>query len=64
MNDSIHRLIKIFGTQRRIAEVAGVSSQAVHKWKQKGLFPVGRCKKLVNAADGVISLKDLRPDIF
>jgi DNA-binding transcriptional regulator YdaS (Cro superfamily) len=54
--------INAMGGGAKAARTLGVSRQAVWKWRQKGLFPIGQII-LIEHLTG-IPREDLRPDVF
>lgn len=48
------------GGQNRLADILGVSTQAIGNWKQRGV-PIERCVDIENAASGAVTRRDLRP---
>lgn len=64
MDTIVFRVIQLFGSQKRLAEVVGVTEQAVSKWKKTGVIPAERCRSIVDASNGRVSFIELRPDLF
>ena len=48
------------GGQNRLAEILGVSTQAIGHWKQRGV-PVERCVDIEKAASSAVTRRELRP---
>lgn len=57
----IDKLIKHFGSQRKLAAAVGVTAQSVTKWKRNGI-PAARVLELERLSG--ISRHEMRPDIF
>lgn len=49
------------GGQKRLAEILGVSTQAIGHWKQRGV-PVEHCAQIEKAANSKVTRRELRPD--
>lgn len=63
MNKVIQRALKIVGSQKRLAEVCGVSQPAVHKWLNGGFVSPEKVTAIVNATGGKIKAHEIRPDL-
>ena len=61
MATNIDHLVKHFGSQKRLADAAGVTPQSVTKWKRTGV-PPRRVLELERLSG--ISRHELRPDVF
>lgn len=49
---------------RRVAEVCGISVQAVYKWEKSGVVPPEYVLAICEEADWEVTPHDLRPDIY
>ena len=63
MNKVIQRALKIVGSQKRLAEICGVSQPAVHKWLNGGSVSAEKVTAIVNATGGEIKAHEIRPDL-
>ncbi|EKS7767191.1 transcriptional regulator [Edwardsiella piscicida] len=63
MNKVIQRVLKIVGSQRRLAAVCGVSQPAVHKWLNGGTVSPEKVIAIVNATGGKVKAHEIRPDL-
>lgn len=61
--NAIERAINIAGNATRLANLLGVSVQAVCFWRdgRRGI-PVEKCTAIERATGGAVSRRDLRPD--
>jgi DNA-binding transcriptional regulator YdaS (Cro superfamily) len=59
--DAIQRAIESVGGLKALADVCGVTPQAVFKWR-KGV-PAERCPAIERATNGQVRCEDLRPDV-
>jgi len=60
---AVDKAIAIVGTQQALADLVGVSSMAVSKWRRHRV-PAERCRAIERATNGEVTAHDLRPDIF
>lgn len=60
----IERACIAAGSQSRLAELVGVTPQAVSKWLRTGSVPAERVLAVEAASAGAVSRYDLRPDIY
>ncbi len=44
-----------------IAKALGVSRQSIHNWMRDGIIPADSAFRLLNVADGGITLEDIKP---
>lgn len=51
MNKVIQRALEIVGSQKRLADICGVSQPAVHKWLNGGSVSPEKVTAIVRAAD-------------
>lgn len=64
MSHIIHKAIKHFGTQQKLATAIGVSQASIHKWLVGTSRPTAEnAMKIQHATDGEILAGDVRPDI-
>ena len=63
MNLVIQRVLKIVGSQKRLADECGVSQPAVHKWLKGGLVSPEKVSAIVNATKGQVKAHEIRPDL-
>jgi DNA-binding transcriptional regulator YdaS (Cro superfamily) len=59
--DPIKKAAKAVGSQRRLAEMLGVTPGAISQWLG-GNVPVERCVDIEKATAGKVSCEELRPD--
>lgn len=59
----IDKAAQAVGGLTKLAAMLGVAPPTVHEWKtRKRPVPVVRCVSIVRAANGAVTLQDLRPD--
>ncbi len=58
------RVIQVFGNQRHLANLTGVTQQAVSRWAKSGCIPAEHVLGIVKAANGELTPFDIRPDIY
>lgn len=63
MNKVIQRALDIVGSQKRLADICGVSQPAVHKWLNGGSVSPEKVTAIVNATGGEIKAHEIRPDL-
>lgn len=63
MNTPLDRAIAHIGSAAALAEMVGVSKQAVSKWRRKQV-PAGRCKAIELVTGGSVTAIELRADVF
>ncbi|WP_206679314.1 transcriptional regulator [Endozoicomonas acroporae] len=59
--DAIEKAAKIAGNKSKLANLLGISAQAVSKWVR---IPSDRVIQIERALDGKISRRELRPDLY
>ncbi len=59
----LERAIGIVGNAERLAELVGVTPQAVSKWRRTRV-PAERVRAIEEATGGAVARAELRPDIF
>ena len=60
---SIQIAIEHFGSQAEMARILGVKPMVIYQWKKRRI-PAERAKQIVTATKGLVSLEQLRPDLF
>lgn len=60
----IEQAAKFAGGVSSLAELIGVSPQAVYKWIRNGRAPVDRCISVETAVKGKVSRRLLCPEMF
>ncbi|HIC6752420.1 TPA: transcriptional regulator [Salmonella enterica subsp. enterica] len=63
MNKVIQRALEIVGSQKRLADICGVSQPAVHKWLNGGSVSPEKVTAIVKATGGEIKAHEIRPDL-
>lgn len=62
--DAIKRAIELAGGPAKLAEVLGVSQQAVYFWRAGARrLPAERCPDIERAVGGAVTCEELRPDV-
>lgn len=61
----VRRAVDLLGSQVALAKAAGVRPQFVREWL-RGIRPVpaARCRAIAAATAGLVTVYDLRPDVF
>ena len=59
----INKAIEICGKQKSLAVLCGVTQQAVNKWAKGGKMDVKYIPAIIQATNGAVKPKDLRPDV-
>lgn len=59
----IKKAIEICGKQKSLATMCGVTQQAVNKWLNGGKMDVKYIPAIIQATNGEVKPKDLRPDV-
>lgn len=62
--DGLDRAVAVLGSQAELARRLKIQSPSISEWRKRGRVPVERCRDIVDACDGAVSLSDLRPDIW
>lgn len=61
----IERAVEICGSQRLLAEAAGVTPSFVSQWVTEARpVPATKCQKIEAATNGAVTKAELRPDVF
>lgn len=63
MNLVIQKALGIVGSQKRLADICGVSQPAVHKWLNGGAVSPEKVSAIVNATGGQVKAYEIRPDL-
>lgn len=63
MKDALLKAVSICGGQSALAKAIGVKPQAVQQWIGRGMAPVERVADIERATNGVVTARELRPDI-
>lgn len=58
------KAVRLAGSQTALAELFGVSPQAVQKWVAQGFAPGDRCREIESMLEGAVTRYELNPDIF
>lgn len=62
---NIETITKQLLTVRQVADLCGITVQAVYKWeKSERGVPIEHCRVIEDATNGAVTRHDLRPDIF
>lgn len=64
METGIEKAVRIAGSQTALAQLLGLTPQAVQKWVGRGKPPVERCKDIETALHGQVTRVELDPDQF
>jgi DNA-binding transcriptional regulator YdaS (Cro superfamily) len=59
----LDRAITYVGSQKALADALGIRSPSISEWRQRGV-PAGRCVAIERATQGLVTRKELRPDLF
>lgn len=51
-------------TARQIADLRGITVQAVYKWQKYKKVPAEHCLAIEKATNGAVTRYNLRPDVF
>lgn len=63
LTSPIEKAAQVVGGLTKLANMLGVSPPTVHEWKTlKRKVPAARCKSIVMAANGAVTLQELRPN--
>lgn len=61
---NIKDLTKGILTVRAVADLCGITVQAVYKWENAGRIPAEHCRAIEESTNGQVTRYDLRPDVF
>ena len=65
METGIDKAIRIAGSQTALANLLGLTPQAVQKWKSAGVVSEGmRCKQIEELFTGQVTRLELNPPMF
>jgi DNA-binding transcriptional regulator YdaS (Cro superfamily) len=62
--DIFEKLNNVFESQSALARILGVEPMTVSQWKARRRIPAERCRAIVLASEGKITLAELRPDLY
>ncbi len=60
---TITEVIELLGGRINLAKQLNVSPQAIFKWEKTKITPA-RAIQIQDLTDGVVTVRDLRPDLF
>lgn len=60
---AVEELIKIIGSQKKLAKIIGIAQPSIHLWLKKGC-PFNRAVQLEELSEGEISRSEFRPDLY
>lgn len=61
---AIERAINEVGGQTAMARLLNIRPQSVQSWVSSGSVPIARAVEVERATGGVVTRRELRPDIF
>lgn len=61
---AIEKAISIIGGTMATARALNIKPPSVSRWLSKGKAPADRCLALQKLTGGVVTVHDLRPDVF
>lgn len=61
---ALRRAFRAIGSQAALAEICGVTAQAITKWVRSGKAPAKHCIPIEIATGGAVTRYELRPDVF
>ncbi|MFS2007946.1 transcriptional regulator [Duganella sp. CT11-25] len=64
MENAIEKAARLAGNRTALANLVGVTPQAVQQWVKRGLAPAKRCLRIEAVLDSAVTRFDLRPDLF
>lgn len=64
METGIKKAVELAGSQTALAELLGVTPQAVQKWVAQGCAPGDRCREIERLLKGAVRRYELNPVIF
>ena len=64
METGIQKAVRIAGSQTALANIVGVTPQAVQKWVEQGKPPLNRCKQIEAGLNGQVTRCELDPEEF
>jgi DNA-binding transcriptional regulator YdaS (Cro superfamily) len=59
----MEKVINYFGTQKKLADILGVTQMAISQWKKRGI-PIKRCVQIEQLSNGKIKREEIWADIF
>lgn len=60
---ALETVIKIVGTQDKLAKAMGLQPMAISQWRKRQV-PAERCRAVAELSQGAVSVNELRPDVF
>jgi DNA-binding transcriptional regulator YdaS (Cro superfamily) len=60
----IDKAVRLAGSQTALANLLGLSPQAVQKWVVQGFPPGRRCRKIEDALNNEVTRYELNPVVF
>lgn len=60
----VQKAVRLAGTQEKLAELAGVSQQAVNRWLKNGRVPHKHCRLIREKLKNRVSLAKLNPQVY
>lgn len=64
METGIEKAVRLVGSQTALANIAGVSPQAVQKWVAQGFPSPEGCKQIETGLNGQVTRAELDPYLF
>lgn len=64
MENGISKAVRLAGSQTALANVVGVTPQAVQKWVEQGFVPGSRCRLIEDRFQREVTRSELNPDLF
>ena len=61
---ALKKAVEVCGSQSELARRLGLRQGHVWHWLKVGRVPPERCKPIESATGGLVSRRDLRPDVF
>lgn len=62
-NKAIQKAVAIAGSQKKLADLCGVSQPTVWRWLHGGGIDVSFIKKVVKATNGKVKAQDIDPEL-
>lgn len=64
MENGITKAIRLAGSQTALANILGLSPQAIQKWYAQGFVASERCRLVEDKLDGQVTRYELNPRVF
>lgn len=61
--NALDRAIRVVGTQEKLAQALGLKPMAISQWRKRRV-PAERCRSVSEATGGLVTVYELRPDVF